>query len=489
MTEPSNADFSSAKPQSNKPANDLTGEPTKAFPEADRMESDQPLNAAADSKDAVQLTEEASDDASADRPSQENSQTNPIFGLWNSATSQVTKLLPTKLLPVDQIAQSLVQWFNVDEEQIAEILETVRAELPTTEALLIGKPQAGKSSIVRGLTGVSAEIVGQGFRPHTQHTERYNYPSKDLPLLVFTDTVGLGDITQETQTIVQELTGDLKQETNRARVLILTIKINDFATDTLRQIAQQLRKQYPSIPCLLAVTSLHELYPANTDDHPAYPPPFEAVDRAYGEIQQTFTGLYDRAVLIDFTLEEDGYTPVFYGLEAFRDALADLLPEAEARTIYELLDEGVGQQLGNLYRDVGRHYMLAFSIMAATIAAVPLPFATMPVLTALQASMIGVLGNLYGQPLSPSQAGGIASAIAGGFLAQAIGRELIKFLPGFGSVIAASWAAAYTWALGEGACVYFGDLMGGKKPDPDKIQMVMKEAFQSAKERFRGIKR
>jgi uncharacterized protein (DUF697 family) len=194
-------------------------------------------------------------------------------------------------------------------------------------------------------------------------------------------------------------------------------------------------------------------------------------------------------VLIDFTLEEDGYTPVFYGLEAFRDTLADLLPDAEARTIYELLDGGVGQQLGNLYRDVGRRYMLAFSIMAATIAAVPLPFATMPVLTALQVSMIGVLGNLYGQTLSPSQAGGVASAIAGGFLAQAIGRELIKFLPGFGSVIAASWAAAYTWALGEGACVYFGDLMGGKKPDPEKIQQVMKEAFQSAKERFKGIKR
>jgi hypothetical protein len=44
------------------------------------------------------------------------------------------------------------------------------------------------------------------------------------------------------------------------------------------------------------------------------------------------------AVLIDFTLEEDGYTPVFYGLEALRDTLADLLPEAEARAMYQLLD-------------------------------------------------------------------------------------------------------------------------------------------------------
>ena len=191
--------------------------------------------------------------------------------------------------------------------------------------------------------------------------------------------------------------------------------------------------------------------------------------------------------MIDFTLEEDGYTPVFYGQDALRDALAELLPEAESKAIYQLIDdqEMASVQLGSLYRDVGRRYISAFAVIAATLAAVPLPFATMPVLTALQISMVGLLGKLYGQTLSPSQAGGVASAIAGGFFAQAIGRELIKFIPGFGSVIAASWAAGYTWALGEGACAYFGDLMGGKKPDPEKIKQVMATAFETAKTRFR----
>ncbi|MEA5507063.1 50S ribosome-binding GTPase [Halotia wernerae UHCC 0503] len=407
---------------------------------------------------------------------------NRIADVWNQAAANLMQALP-----VEQVAQTVVQWFSVSETEVAEILATVRAELPTTEALLIGKPQAGKSSIVRGLTGVSAEIVGQGFRPHTQHTQRYAYPSDDLPLFIFTDTVGLGDVKQDTQTIIQELVGDLQKSSCRARVLILTVKINDFATDTLRQIAQQLRQKYPEIPCLLVVTCLHEIYPLGTADHPAYPPDYEEINRALTAIQQAFSKLCDRSVLIDFTLEEDGYNPVFYGLEALRDSLAELLPEAEARAIYQLLDETAGEQLGNLYRDAGRRYILPFAIMAATLAAVPLPFATMPVLTALQVSMVGLLGKLYGQTLTPSQAGGVVSAIAGGFLAQAVARELIKFIPGFGSVIAASWAAAYTWALGEGACVYFGDLMGGKKPDPQKIQLVMREAFQEAKERFKKI--
>jgi uncharacterized protein (DUF697 family)/predicted GTPase len=408
-----------------------------------------------------------------------------IASVWQNTTNRFQSLLP-----LQKATEKVTRWFSVSEAEVAEILERVRAELPTTEVILVGKPQAGKSSIVRGLTGVSQDIVGQGFRPHTQHTERYPYPSQELPLVIFTDTVGLGDVPENTPQIIQELQDNLDaSKEHRARILILTVKINDFATETLRSTAEQLRQNNPDVPCLLAVTCLHEVYPSPVDNHPEYPPQFETVERPFSGIQETLSGLYDRAVLIDFTLEEDGYQPVFYGLEALRDSLAELLPEAEAQAMYELLDTSVGDRLGNLYRDVGRRYILAFSIIAGTVAAVPLPFATMPVLTTLQVSLVGLLGKLYGQTLTFSQAGGIVSAIAGGFFAQLVGRELIKFVPGFGSAIAASWAAAYTWALGEGACVYFGDLMGGKKPDPEKIQSVMESAFQEAKERFKGMKK
>jgi uncharacterized protein (DUF697 family)/predicted GTPase len=407
---------------------------------------------------------------------------------WQATTDRVLQILP-----VDKAAETVSKWFSVDETQVAEILASVRDQLPTTEALLIGKPQAGKSSIVRGLTGVSAEIVGQGFKPHTQSTTRYSYPSKELPLLVFTDTVGLGDIDRDTNSLIQELVGDLDAETSRPRIIILTVKISDFAIDTLRQIAQELRTKYPQIPCLLAVTCLHEVYPSTQLAHPVEPTSIESVDRAFTAIKQSFTGLFDRSVLIDFTLADDGYTPEFYGLETMRSILADLLPEAEARAMSQLLATDntdltgdSGDKIGDIYRDVARRYILPFSIAAGTVAAIPLPFADLPVLTAIQVSMVGLLGKLYGQTLTRSQAGGVVSAIAGGFVAQLVARQLIKFIPGFGSVISASWAAAYTVALGEGACVYFGDLMGGKKPDPQQIQSVMSEAFNHAKLQFKN---
>jgi uncharacterized protein (DUF697 family)/predicted GTPase len=394
--------------------------------------------------------------------------------------------LPKFTKPGLPTTEDVVGWFSLDEKRLAEILQQVRSSLPTTEAILVGKPQAGKSSIVRAITGVASDIVGQGYRPHTRHTERYSFPDAELPLLIFTDTVGLGDGQSETSEVVQELLGTVEGNSRQAKVMILTVKINDFATDTLRTIAQSIRSRHPEIPCLLAVTCLHEAYPDVQMDHPAYPPQIAEVDRAFAQISQDFAGLFDRAILVDFTLEEDGYTEVFYGLEKLMEDLSALLPKVEAKAMQQLLSFSDTEQIGNIYRTTARRYIAPFAIMAGALAAVPLPLATMPVLTAVQVSMVGLLGRLYGQQLTPSQAGGVVSAIAGGFIAQAIGRELVKFIPGFGAVIAASWATAYTVSLGEAAVVYFGDLMGGKKPDGDRIQDVMQEQFQAAQNQIKA---
>ncbi|MEM1367656.1 MAG: GTPase [Cyanobacteria bacterium P01_H01_bin.15] len=401
---------------------------------------------------------------------------------WRTLATKLSSLTNR----VSQVSRKTANWFQLDEAQLAEILDKVRAELPTTQAILIGKAQAGKSSIVRGLTGVSAEIVGQGFRPHTQHTKQYAYPADELPLLIFTDTVGLGDAQRNTEAIVAELTADLGETDYQGRILVLTVKITDFAIAALKTVVTALREKFPTLPCLLVVTSLHEVYPPEQGDHPPYPPELERVTEAFTEIKSSLAGLYEQAVLIDFTLEEDEFTPVFYGLETLTEALAALLPEAEAKAIKQLIEAEtpINEEVGGLYREVARRYIMSFSVMAATVAAVPLPFATMPVLTALQVSMIGLLGRLYGQTLSRSQIGGVITAIAGGFVAQAVGRELIKFVPVLGSAVAASWAAGYTWSLGEGACVYFGDLMGGKTPDPEKIQIMMQKSFKEAQARF-----
>ena len=140
---------------------------------------------------------------------------------WKDRASEnidaATKRLK-KLLPVDNVAKTATSWFSVSDERVAEILTTVREKLPTTEALLIGKPQAGKKldcpwfdrSIGGNCrTGFSSLIL--------KILKDMAYPSEELPLLIFTDTVGLGDIDRNTQNIIEELKLELKQETQRAR--------------------------------------------------------------------------------------------------------------------------------------------------------------------------------------------------------------------------------------------------------------------------------
>jgi len=67
----------------------------------------------------------------------DNSWTNRMAGLWTTASDRLQKLLPT-----EQVTQTVIDWFSVNEAQVAEILASVRKELPTTQALLMDKRKA-----------------------------------------------------------------------------------------------------------------------------------------------------------------------------------------------------------------------------------------------------------------------------------------------------------------------------------------------------------
>ena len=49
----------------------------------------------------------------------------------------------------------------------------------------------------------------------------------------------------------------------------------------------------------------------------------------------------------------------------------------------------------------------------------------------------------------------VAGAMGVGYLIRLGGRELLKFIPGFGSVVSGLYAAASTYALGCTLCTYF----------------------------------
>jgi predicted GTPase len=80
---------------------------------------------------------------------------------------------------------------KVDAEEVEQLLEKVRSELPTPVFWLLGKTQSGKSSIIRAMTGSTRAEIGNGFRPCTRTAQQYPFPDEADPLIRFLDTRGL----------------------------------------------------------------------------------------------------------------------------------------------------------------------------------------------------------------------------------------------------------------------------------------------------------
>src|SRR5882762_9412535 len=147
--------------------------------------------------------------------------------------------------------------------QLQAKLEQLRQRIPVPVFWLFGKTQSGKTSIIRYLTGANDAQIGQGFRPCTRFSRRYQFPSAETPLVTFLDTRGLEEPGYDPQE-------DLNAFDREAHVMVVTVKATDHALERVLSSLQVLRKAQPSRPVLLALTCLHEVYPQQ--QHPAtYP--------------------------------------------------------------------------------------------------------------------------------------------------------------------------------------------------------------------------
>ncbi len=111
---------------------------------------------------------------------------------------------------------------NQAEREVAALLK----QTPVPTLWLFGKTGSGKSSIVRYLTGAEAATIGEGFRPETKTSRRYDFPSSKDPLLTFLDTRGLGEAAYDPQP-------DINQFTKSTQLMIVTVRATDHALDGL----------------------------------------------------------------------------------------------------------------------------------------------------------------------------------------------------------------------------------------------------------------
>src|SRR5207245_351978 len=109
----------------------------------------------------------------------------------------------------------------------------------------------------------------------------------------------------------------------------------------------------------------------------------------------------------------------------------------------------------DLYARHAMPYVVAYSSLAATAGAFPIPWVDLLVLPGIQTRMIYQLAELYGQPLSGKRFLELASTMGMGLLVRQAVREVVKFIPVVGSLAGATLAGTSTFALGKAFCYYY----------------------------------
>jgi len=367
-----------------------------------------------------------------------------------------------------------------------QAVANLRSRLPVLTFRLVGKTQSGKTSIIHALTGRSREEIGDGFRPCTKTTRVYRFPSEEQYFVQFVDTPGLGDAEQADSSAAS--LGEAPLE-DRYDCLVAVMKAMDPGQESVRRAVAQARACEPNRPLVVVQTCLHEGYPWREPRH-ILPYPFRGesfpatvpsdLARALQFQRSWFVGANVRFAAVDFTLPEDGYEPVLYGLEALWEAIEEALP-------WGLREAIVGNpELYRGFADVrfskAHPFVVWYAMAAGTAAAVPLPLADLPAVIAVPLLMTKKLAAIYEQPWNSERVLEIMGALGFRFATRYLARQLTRWVPFFGSVASAGFTAGSTYALGVAMCRYYGDLRRGAAPDPKVLRHLYQEELKQSRE-------
>ncbi|MGI5864512.1 MAG: GTPase [Myxococcales bacterium] len=164
------------------------------------------------------------------------------------------------------------------------------------------------------------------------------------------------------------------------------------------------------------------------------------------------------------------------GLSALVERIAELLPEA-------MQDAFIGQQIANLQLKERRVRALVYAkaALSAGVALAPLPGADILFITPIQLAMVAAIGHFHGVEVDRTRAVELIATLGAGVGFRESARQLIKLVPGYGSVVSAGIAFAGTVALGEAANAWFKSRM---KLDPAVVREVFKDTAERARREY-----
>jgi len=367
-----------------------------------------------------------------------------------------------------------------DDPALQARLAQIRERLPVPVFWLLGKAQSGKTSVIRALTGNSRAEIGNGFRPCTRTAELYDFPDSEGPFLRFLDTRGLGEVDYDPAE-------DLAQFQEQAHLLMVVVKAMDHAQQAVLDTVREIHRQRPDWPLVVVQTTLHEGYPDPTMDHPQ-PHPFadhpfpenvpRDLARSLEHQRAQFAGLGAHFVAVDFTLPEDGYQPANYGVDALWDTIETVLPLGLAAMVRE---SGLWESTAGSAGRSAHPHIVGHSLLAAAVAAIPVPFLDIPLVTLVQTRMFHAVARCHGQRFNREYLSELSGVLGISLLARLGRRELTKLIPGYGIAVATVYTGATTYALGQTLSAYMAYRSRGGEPDETVFRELYAQQFEEGK--------
>ncbi|TVP91531.1 MAG: DUF697 domain-containing protein [Pseudomonadaceae bacterium] len=329
------------------------------------------------------------------------------------------------------------------------------AFLPTL--WLIGKTGAGKSSLIRAVTGQSDIEVGRGFRPCTQTAVRYDFPA-DTPVMTFMDTRGLAEAGYDAADDIRACEGS-------SHALVVVMRADDPEQSELLRALKQIKRSGKVRNALLVHTGI-QLLDSEDELQRCIQHNQLAVEAVWGPIESAPTDLIGR----------DG-TPV--GIAALIDKLGNFLPIVAE--LFERRSNSSAEETN--FQKLKTEVMWYAGAAGATDAVPVVGLVTVPT---IQTKMLHSLANYYGLEWDKRLITELVSTLGVGFGVQYASRlgiqQLVKLIPVYGQTVGAASAAVtsycVTYALGRVGCIYFFNKQRGESTSPEQLQATYRKAFE-----------
>lgn len=333
------------------------------------------------------------------------------------------------------------------------------ARPPLPVLWLLGKTGAGKSSVVRGLTGQAQ--VGDGFTPCTRTARAFDFPA-DHPVLRFLDTRGLGETGYDPSE-------DLAVAESGSHAVLAVARLDDPAQGALREVLADLRQRRRRLPVLVLHTG------ADLLDDPATRTRAQAAAQA--GLERAAGGALPAVTL---ALPE-GAPPE--GLDHLRAALVEMLPDLTLLMAQDRAADAEAARFAEL-----RPLVLWYAGAAGASDAAPvIGTVTVP---ALQGAMLHALAARQGLRWTGARAAAFGAALGTGVVLRMTlahgARQVAKLVPVVGQTLGAAAAAAIsfaaTYALGRAGAYWLHRTARGEATDAATLRAIYAEAFRRARD-------